>query len=1250
MTLHRFDIHDSKSRNTAQQQISGDQARARRPFELLRLSSIWMAVFTLCAVLIGTAGPLHAQMSTATFFGTITDPNGAAVAGATVTIKQTDTQFVRTVVTGSSGEYRADFLPIGPYAVTVEAKGFKTLDRAGLTLTVTEEAQLDLTLTVGGTEQTVQVTAEVPLLDTGNSTLGRTVSNKEIDNLPLVDRNVYTLLDLTPGVQNNNSAGTGGNGGVINPLGYPEEHVKINGSSDSGVGQVSYYLDGGSNMTGVRNTGNPLPNPDAILEFAVQTNNYSAQFGRNSSGVVTVLTKSGTNQFHGSAFEFFRDRNFNATTHVNTLTTLTPTQKTPYNQHRFGGTIGGPVVRDKLFFFFSYAGFRFISANIFNPTVPSQAMLNGDFTENTPALTTTSDATKCTIAAQSATKFWACNPFIANKANAWCGAAGGPNPGQNICPTSLFDPAILAIVKAGLIPTSTAASSYQRRDFSPFSEKTDEQLYKGDYQLAAKQRLTLSYFHQTGDFVVNPSGNNVLGWVVHDYKFNQHEANAAHTWTITNNTINQLMLNYTRLIGGRVPSPSESLAKYGSTFAEQLPNGDICPPAGEAGCSRPQLTVTGWFTAGNAITGPVTGSNVYALRDVVSTTRGRHTLYIGGEASRENDAQQTTLNDYGTFSFSAHTNTANRSSAAITDFLFGTPTTMNQDVPVYANANYFNYGLFFQDDWRIRSNLTLNLGVRYDIQTGPTDTQRMTMNFVPGAQSTVAPSLPKGVLLPGDAGVTASGVSTQYSHVSPRVGFAWTPYANGRTVVHGGAGIFYGSIGGNLFTYPSNGEPFSGRPSFSNVIHVSNPYATDPKDFCGGNAACIAGGVGFSPYPFIYNASNPQFVVKPAALIPVDPNYKWPETYQINFGIQQQFSSGFALTANYVASLSRKLPIEWDIDYPVFNLNSAGAALASCADLTQNCGYADTSGAVNNRRPFNTMSYQGISAANPQFSTVSQIQSSEGANYNGLQVSAQQRITHGFSIQGFYVWSKSLQSEDLDTTGNTGNSAFNEPEDNRNRYLDRQRSDFDQRHVSAISFLYQPNFAAQNWIARNVINGWTVTAIIRMQSGNPFNISAGTDINQDGITNDRPNPAPGVIPHVNNNGHSRTAMEQNWVDTSQFCIYNGTTSLASGGTNPACPQNGAGPAGSDGTLRQNPLDAPGRRSIDSSLFRDFKITERMKFQLRGESSNVFNLTNLPAPSTTTLNSGPTSFGHINGGISGGSFGNRVIQVGGRILF
>lgn len=1231
MTLNNpVDTSYSKPGNLASTDLAAKTTHIH-PHRSQFLRTLTTHVFTivaLCVLLLGFNGQLQAQLSTATMFGTVTDPAGAAIPKASVTITQTDTGFVRSVVTNEAGTYRADFLPTGPYIVTVEATGFKKLERRGVTLTVTEEAQLDLALTIGGSEQTVEVRADISLLNTGNSTLAHTVSNIEIDNLPLVDRNVYALLDLTPGVQNNNAAGTGGNGGVINPLGYPEQHVKINGSTDSSVGQIAYYLDGGSNMTGIRNTGNPLPNPDAIREFVVQTNNFSAQFGRSSGGVISVATKSGTNDIHGSVFEFYRDRNMNATEHLFA-------QKTPYNQHRFGFTLGGPIKRDKLFFFGSYAGFRFISSNALLNTVPSAAMDTGNFSENLPT-TGLTGAAACAATATS-TSFYACDPVTRL-----------PYAG-NIVPASAMDPAILNIVKAGLIPTPNPSQPgdtlYTRRDLQRFTQKTDEQLYKGDYQMTAMQRLTLSYFHQTGDYVLNPSGNNVLNWTTHNYNFLQHNANVQHILTLSNSTVNQLYLGYTRLLGGRVASPNTSLASFGSKFQEQLPDGSICPAAPTAGCSMPQLAVSGWFQAGNAITGPVTGNNVYLFRDMVSTTHGAHTLAFGGEANLEKDAQQVFLNNYGVFSFSQANKTAGRTSAAITDFFFGRPATMNQDVPVYANANYWNFGFFAEDDWRIRPGLTLNIGLRFDVQTAPVDVQRRNLNFSPGVQSTVVPTAPLGVLFVGDKGVPEGGAATKYDHISPRLGLSWSPYGNGRTIFHAGGGIFFGSVAGNLFEYPSNGLPFSGRPQFKKVISVADPYTGDPSEFCSNPAGgCI---VGASPYPYIYSPTNVKFFVRPSPIIAFDPKYAWPAIYQFNIGFQQQFTNSFAMTANYVGSLSRKIPIFNDINYPVYTPGvPATTPTSGTAAAAIGSNYPNTSATVDNRRPLNQTAALGGTgvaatgglAGNPTFSSVNLIQSSEGSNYHGLQISAEQRITHGFSINGFYVWSKTLQSEPLDSTGNTGNSAGTAPEDPNFKYLDKERSDFDQRHVSTISFVYKPTYGVQNFVMRNIVNGWTATAIIRMQSGQPFNITTGTDVNADGNNNDRPNLSGLGIPRINSAHGSRIAAMNSWVSAAPFCTFSPTT-----GT---CP--GVGPGGSDGTYRGNSLDAPGRRSIDASLFREFHVVERVRFQLRGEATNVFNLVNLPAP-TGTLSS-TTTFGHINGTIQGGSFSNRVLQIGGRILF
>src|SRR3984885_10171135 len=277
---------------------------------------------------------------------------------STATLTQTDTNFVRVAKVKDDGSYREEFLPVGPYKISVSAPGFKSLVRSGIVLAVMQNAELSLSLDVGTATETVNATAEVPLGNSGHSTIGQTVSNVEIENLPLVNRNVDRLLQLVPGVQNVQT---------VNNLGYQEIKVLVNGSTDGFVGQVSYYLDGGLNMTGLRNSGNQVPNPDAVSQFNVVTNNYSAQVGKYSAGVVSIVTKSGTNSFHGSAFEFFRDRNFNAVAH-NAGTNAT---KSPYNLHRFGGTVGGPIRRDKDFFFGSFAGYRFRTTATNSGNLPS---------------------------------------------------------------------------------------------------------------------------------------------------------------------------------------------------------------------------------------------------------------------------------------------------------------------------------------------------------------------------------------------------------------------------------------------------------------------------------------------------------------------------------------------------------------------------------------------------------------------------------------------------------------------------------------------------------------------------------------------------------------------------------------------------------------------------------------------------------------------------------------------------------------
>jgi outer membrane receptor protein involved in Fe transport len=1072
-----------------------------------------------------------------------------------------------------------------------------------------QQAELTLQLEVGTTSETVNVTADIPLVNSGNSTLGNTVDNREIDNLPLIGRNVDRLLQLVPGVQ---AVST------INSLGYQEIKVLANGSTDGFVGQVSYYLDGGLNMTGLRNSGNQVPNPDAVSQFNVATNNYSAQIGRYSSAVVSIITKDGTNSFHGSAFEFYRDRNFNAVGHNAGAGAV----KTPYNLHRFGATLGGPIRHDKDFFFGSFAGYRFRTATTNSGNLPSAAQIAGNFSENLP-----SDITTCTQSPSSADntaiKFLVCDP-VSRKPY-----ANNTLPAVDPTAVNILNYITKAVKSEPQQPFRTGDTPYTYRVLEPTPEQNDEYLIKTEHQLSPSHRLTLSYFLLDYSIRQNLGGFTQL-WSYSNYANKQQNANLSEVWTVSPRTINQFWVNYTRQNGGRIPVSGDPTKKTLADFGSDL--GVVGTP------SLSNISVGGveGFSLTQAITGPKAGANVYGVRDVLNTTRGKHSLYLGGEVGLEKDFQLTSLNNYGTFTFSTTTGASSaRTTNGLSDFVAGIPAGMGQDTGLYANANWYSYGLFAQDDWRLRPNLTVNLGIRYDWQQAPTDPQHMQSNFSPGVQSHAFPNVtiigktstlaPIGMLFPGDSGVPVGGALTPMNHASPRVGFAYDPYQNGKTVFHGAAGLFFGGISGNEWEFPSNYAPYAVRNSgYTKVVSLTHPYTGDPTEFP----------TGTNPYPSL----NFNYKTRTAAFLPLnqvvafDPNYRWPYSIQLNFGFQQQFGKGLALSVNYVGSLNRKTPLYNDINGPQFNITAAGTSGASCADLTQACGYANSSSTVNNRRPLNSSAtgYAGASAATPMYSNVWIIRSNQNSNYNGLQLTLEQRITHHVSARGYYSWSRTLQSNTLDSTSGL-NGTFVDANYPQLEY--RQRSDQDRRQMMTMSFVWKPDyFNGYNRVVKTALNGWSISGIWTANSGQPFTVTTGNDNYFSGNGNNRPSVAAGKFPHVLDNGHSRVAMMKQWFDTTAYCRP---------GTDAGCP--GVGPLGLLGNTRPAQLSDPGYRNVDGSIFRDFAIREQVRFQFRGEASNVFNLTNLGAPSTA-MNS--STFGQVTG--SGGS--NRVIQVGGRILF
>ena len=1154
-------------------------------------------LFALLVVALAAIGA-QAQLSTASLSGSITDPTGAVVPNAKITLIQTDTNFTRIATSKDDGTFHEEFLPLGPYKISVAAAGFKTLQRSGIVLSVMQIATLNLMLEVGGQSETINVTADVPLVNLSDSTLGASISNIQVDNLPLVNRDSYQLLYLTPGIQSVSNE---------NSIGLPMEHVIINGSTDNMVGQVTYYLDGGINMTGVRDTGNNLPNPDAIDQFNIETNNFSAEYGRTGAGVLSVVTKSGTNKVHGSLFEFHQETNFNSDAWLQTT-------RTPLHKNLFGATVGGPALRDKIFFFGSYGGLRQIAPVTFNTVVPDAFQRAGNFSENLPTTTPVTGLGACATTLNAADKantnyggkFFVCDPVTHQ-----------PVPGNRLDQDTNFvpDPVATAVLTKNVpLPSAnrpTPDNRYVGNEGLP--NTNNEYLIKGDFQIVPNHRVTLAYFQMLGSSLTLPSGSNLPGWALSNYAYRQQNGNASDVWTLSSRSVNQIWLSYSRTLAGRISGPAETLAAFGSDINVQgVP-------------SLAQISVANFFTLGNAISGPLAGDNIYGVRDVFNTTRGKHEFSAGGEAYLEKDRLETLLNNYGVFAFTSAVvpstvsgqATYTRTGVAMSDFLIGHPNAMSQDSPDDANENYWNYGLFLQDNWRVSHKLTLNLGARYDVQTAPVDTQRRIAVFQPGVQSTVSPTAMLGQLFPGDPGVPDGGVDTNYNHISPRIGFAYSPFGNGRTVIHGAAGMFFDTISGNEWMLSQNFQPFAVRETgaFTHVVSLQHIYSTDPTDFAGG----------VSPFPYVYNKTNPTYV-SPASLVFVQKGMRWPYNTQVNFGIQQQLAKDLALSVNYVGVFNRKLPLYIDQNAPIYNT----------ANIASN-----TTGDVNCRRPYDAIPFAtgsttacALPAVGSKYmSNAYVITDGQTANYHGLQASFDKRLSHSFSINGFFIWSKGLASASMQTTGNIGNSASTEPEDYYDVKLDRQREDNDRRKMALLSAVWKPAFPSSlNRPTRLVLNGWSLAATLKMNSGAPFNITSGNDDNLDGDNNDRPNIAVGMVPNVIGPHRARAQAAAQWFQTSAYCRVAST----------GCPVGG-GPSGLDGLVSPNSLDAPGYKNVDASLFRDFTIYSRVKFQFRGEATNVFNFVNLGAPGGTL--SSTSSFGVITGANS-----MRVIQVGGRLLF
>ena len=1088
----------------------------------------------------------YGQQITGTITGTVKDAQGALVISATIKATNVDTGLSRSTTTTADGTYLIQYLPVGTYTVEVDASGFKRFLQKNVVLTVDLTQALNVTLDVGVQNQTVTITETQPLVETSSAELGRTVQPSEIIGLPLVNRNAYAELSLTPGVQANSASPSSNPSGTPNfVIGVPSTQVVVNGGIDGGTPMVSFYLDGGINMTGLRNYGNPLPNPDALQEFRVETSDFSAQYGRMSGAVVTAITKSGTNQIHGSLFEFNRNTDLNDTPWNSKF-------NPPYHRNQFGGVVGGPVKRDKAFFLFSYGGLRqVVGQQLTGAVVTTAAEREGDFT---------ADSFKVYMPGTAKTTKVQVN---GTNSSPKCATAK-----PNCVPSNLLDPTAANIMSKYVpFPTNPANNSYSGFFVGPTNQ--NEYLGKYDQVLSDQDRASVSYFYLKT--TQNAFGGGNIPFTINQSGATQQIVNISDVHTLSATTANQGWFTFTRVAGGRVNLPSGiGMDNLGSTFTTQGPK------------TLPQLVVSGYFSAGGALAGPTSTTDLYSLRDMVSMIKGKHSLAFGGEASLEKDMIVGNLYNFGVFNFasSAPTTTGN----ALSDFVTGQVSTMEQDTPYHTLLSDWYFAGFVQDNYRIVPRLTLNLGLRYDVQFSPVESSNLTATFVPGVQSTKVPSAPLGMLFPGDAGVPRGIAANRLHHISPRVGIAWDPFGDGKTAIRAGAGIFYGSVSANEWNQPANAQPFAIRQTFNSIASFSNVYA-NPASFPNGD-----------PFPYTYSPASPRFL--PAASIEtIADNYQWPVVYQMNAAVQRELPKNVSLTVAYVGTLSHHLPFMLDKNYAPY---APGASTSQAS--------------INSRRPYDP----GV------LGQVTYDESNETASYHSLQISASRPLTHNLMINGFYVFSHSFQSVNESAIGQASAQDF------ANLWEERGPTDNDRRHVASISAMWNINYyTGSHSLIRQIVNGWTISPIVSLQSGQPFNISSGANNNFDSANANRPDLIPGVRAFLDPH-RPRAVAAKAWFNTAAF-TQNGPGVLG-----------GIGPGGADGNTPRDYLRAPGYRDIDLGVFRDFRFGERFTFQLRGEGTNAFNLVSLNAP-TANLKSA------LNGQITSAA-SPRLIQIGARLTF
>jgi hypothetical protein len=817
----------------------------RQVFNLSRAFSVIRLVALSCALL---ALPGFGQQTSGSIYGTVTDASGAVVPGVAVTATNVHTSASRTTRADATGNYSILVLDPGDYNVNTQLTGFRSQTQPNVRLDANQNVHVNFVLQVGSLEQNETVEASTALVDTRDSQIGDVVDQERIQDLPLNGRNAYDLVQILPGVTNYiPDAATGSRAGT---------QLTINGI----VHDTAFYLDGAYD-TDLQFGGNQLPNPDALQEFSVLTSNFDAEYGRLPGGVINTITRSGTSQYHGLAYEYLRNNVFNAKNWF--LTSVTP-----LHQDQFGGNFGGPLptMHGHGFFFLSYQGLRITqpadvaSSSLITPTALERT---GDF-RDTPA-TSRPDVS--------------CNGV------------------QFVICANLLDPVaqnLLAFVPVG---DSTPGANYGQppQQAANANLTADQGMARVDYRRGEKQQLSAMYFESRGTSnSPTANGNQIVDYAGMRNYDGQYNVIASHTWTVSSTKVNAVRAYYSlnRYVVENIYGNQHFLPDLGSQAA-----------LGSSQSTQPCFAITGYWQMGTCNAGPANApSSTLGISDTFNWAIGNHEVKLGGAYMWDRFSNSNGSSSSGAFTFTGST-----TGSPLADFLQGLANSLTQNNGNFSHGHSQDPSMFVADDWHIARRLALNLGLRweyYPMYAGQNDTG----TFVANVQSTRFPTAPLGLLTSGDKGTPDGIMHTPWNTFAPRIGFAYDVFGNGGTSLRGAYGIFYSAIDQIAVANALVQQPFVRSVTVAKTPNLVTPYAPGPD-----------------PFPYTFNPSNAIFLSGASlSALPPNDKYI-PSVQEYSLGVQRQYGARWSLQIDYIGNVGRHLYITRDQNSPIYNPSCTSA-------------------------------------------------------------------------------------------------------------------------------------------------------------------------------------------------------------------------------------------------------------------------------------------------------------------------------------